>query len=326
MSASVWLLLGRNAGDNAQVRALGAMAGGDTREFALSHNLLKEAPAAWLGGSLASLRGRPEFGPPWPSLVIGAGRRNAPAARWIAARSGARLVWLGRPRAPLDWFALVLATPQYGVPAEPNVLPLTLPLSAETPRAEPRRMLALLGGPSWSTRITPDYLRSFAAAAAALAEETGAPLSLATSPRSPAGAAAAMRRLLPGAEVHEWRKVGENPYRRWLSEAREILVSGDSVSLLSDAAATGAPVSLLPAPEPGWMSVVRATGPGRRWLSGAGARGLAAPPPDLAGFHAALLARGWAQRRGALLRIEGAAARMAAERAEATARLAALLG
>ncbi|MFN3259935.1 MAG: ELM1/GtrOC1 family putative glycosyltransferase [Pikeienuella sp.] len=326
MSAPVWLLLGRNAGDNAQVRALGAMAGGEAKEFTLSHNLLREAPAAWLGGSLASLRERPDFGTPWPALVIGAGRRNAPAARWIAEQSGARLVWLGRPRAPLDWFALVLATPQYGVPAAPNVLPLTLPLTAETERVAPQRMLALLGGPSWSARITPDYLLRFAKAAAELAEVTRAPLSLATSPRSPAGAAAEMRRLLPGAEIHEWRKGGENPYRRWLSEAREILVSGDSVSLLADAAATGAPVSLLPAPEPGWMRAVRATRPGRRWLSGAGAHGLAAPPPDLAGLHTELRVRGWAERRGALLRLEGAAARMAAERAEAAARLAALPG
>lgn len=328
MSARVWLLLGRNAGDNAQARALAAMAGGDVREFPLAHTLLREAPAAWLGGSLASLKARPDFTAPWPGLVIGAGRRNAPAARWIAERSRARLVWIGRPRAPLGWFSLIVTTPQYGLPDAPNVLRLTLPLTGPltepTPRAAPRRTLALLGGPSWSARITPDYLSRFAAEAAALAAETGLPLALATSPRSPDGAAAALARLLPGAEVHRWRPEGDNPYRRWLSEAGAILVSGDSASLLADAAATGAPVSLLPAPEPAWLRAARATAAGRRWISEGGNRGFLAPPPDLAGLHEALLSRGWAQWSGPLLRLEGAADRMAAERREAAARIAAL--
>lgn len=325
MSARVWLLLGRRAGDDAQVRALAAMLGAPAREFLLAHNRLREIPNAWLGASLATVKGDPGFGPPWPDLVIGAGRRNAPAARWIAETSAgqARLVWIGRPRAPLSWFSLVLTTPQYGLASADNVLQMTLPLTAPIERTAERRFLALLGGSSWSARVTPAYLRRFAAAADALAAAADAPLSIATSPRSPAGAGAALARLLPQAELHEWRADGDNPYRRWLSEARGALVSGDSISLLADAAATGAPVSILPAPAPAWIRAARATGPGRSWLS-AGGRGFFAPPPNLDALHAALVSRGWARRDGALIRLEGAAGRMAAERREVAARLAAL--
>lgn len=320
----VWLLLGRNPGDNAQVRALAAMIGGEGREFTLSHNLLREAPADWLGPSLASLAVRPDFAPPWPDFVIGAGRRNAPAARWVAEASGGRtrLLWIGRPRAPLSWFSLVLTTPQYGLPPAANVLSLTLPLAAPVRRTRARRTLALLGGPSWSARITPDYICQFAAAAARLSEEAGAPLSVSTSPRSPDWAADALRRLLPAAEVYDWRSGGANPYRRWLAEAREVLVSGDSVSLLTEAAATGAPVSILPTPEPGWIRAVRMTAPGRRWLAQAGGRAALAPPPNLLALHQAMLARGWAERRGRALRLVHPAALMAEERLEVSARIA----
>ncbi len=322
--SAIWLLLGRNAGDNAQARALAAEIGGAAREIALAHNLLREIPAGWRGGSLVSLTEPPGFAPPWPRLVIGVGRRNAPVARWIAEASAgvARLLWIGRPRAPLGWFDLVLTTAQYGLPAAANVLTLALPFAPEAPEAAPRRALALLGGPSWAARTPPAFLDAFAGAAERLAAETGLPLTILTSPRSPDGAGARLAARIPGAEVFDFRaaKGAGNPYRARLAEAGAILVSGDSVSLLSDAAATGAPVSLLPAPEPGWLRAVRATGPGRRWLAEGGNRGLLAPPPNLPALHETLVARGLARWEGGLLRLEGTRPALAAERAEAVRR------
>ncbi|MFV0474703.1 MAG: ELM1/GtrOC1 family putative glycosyltransferase [Pikeienuella sp.] len=328
--APVWLLLGRGAGDNAQIEALAGAAGAPARAFRLSHNLLREAPNALLGGTLATLRADPGFAPPWPALVIGAGRRNAPVGRWIARASGgrARLVWIGRPRAPLDWFDLALTTPQYGMAAGVNVMRLSLPFDAGiAPAPGPRRFLAALGGPSWSASLGPDFIRRFARAAREEAGRAGLPLSLATSPRTPAGAGAILRDALgDGAEIHDWRAQAgaANPYRDWLREAGGVLVSGDSVSLISDAVGSGAPVAVLAPPAPGWIRALRASGPGRRWLA-SGGRGFLAPPPDIGAVTAHLEAQGLARRDGDLIRVEAALPAIRVEREAAAARVRALL-
>src|SRR5581483_6461257 len=73
--------------------------------------------------------------PPWPDLVISAGRRNEPVARWIRARAGGRtrLVHLGRPWADPRRFDLVVTTPQYRVPALANVIEIEAPLHRVSP-------------------------------------------------------------------------------------------------------------------------------------------------------------------------------------------------
>ena len=86
---TIWVLAGPKAGDNAQMRALAAAVGPfETRNLQfrsteLLTNLL-------LRTTLLGLRPRQsdELRPPWPNLVITAGRRNEPVARWIKQRSG----------------------------------------------------------------------------------------------------------------------------------------------------------------------------------------------------------------------------------------------
>ena len=44
--------------------------------------------------------------------------------------------------------------------------------------------------------------------------------------------------------LHLWRRGGDNPYRRFLADADEIVVTSDSVSMVADALGTGKPVSV----------------------------------------------------------------------------------
>src|SRR5690606_33925339 len=73
--------------------------------------------------------------PPWPDLLITAGMRNEPVARWVRRQSGGRtrLVHLGRPWADPRDFDLVITTPQYRLPQRPNVLHNDLPLHRVRP-------------------------------------------------------------------------------------------------------------------------------------------------------------------------------------------------
>ena len=74
---------------------------------------------------------------PWPDLVISAGRKNEPIARWVRARALAkrqatRLIHVGRPwAAPPNW-DLVIDAPIPDHPNDPNILHNDTPLHRVT--------------------------------------------------------------------------------------------------------------------------------------------------------------------------------------------------
>ncbi len=124
-SITVWCLLGKKAGDNTQVRAL-------AEELGWGYEEKHIAARPWellchLGGgvTLAGIdRSRSSaLAAPWPDIVLSAGRRNEPVARWIQRQSGGRtrLVHIGRPWAPLSAWDLVITTPQYFLPEQANI-------------------------------------------------------------------------------------------------------------------------------------------------------------------------------------------------------------
>ena len=298
----VWALLGPKAGDNAQVLALAGRLGLPFAVKRLAYNPLYAVPNAALGASLASLdRARSDaLAPPWPALVIGVGRRSVPVARWIRERAGGavRLVQIGRPRAPLGAFDLVVTTPQYRLPDRPNVARLTLPLvpartvPAGPPpfAALPRPWIALLvGGPSGPWRLDAPAARRLGAEASAAVRRLGGAILATTSRRTPAAAADALALALTApCFLHRWSPGGDNPYGAILAAADAFAVTADSVSMLADAVATGRPTYLVPVPYR------------RRWHHGPvgadtgrlGAGGIVQAPRDLARVHEAALAAG----------------------------------
>jgi mitochondrial fission protein ELM1 len=260
---SVWILSGHKAGDNAQLMALAQALGWPFevkrlayRRTELATNLLLRVT---LAGTVPS-RSSPLL-PPWPDLVLTAGRRNEPVARWIKRRSGGRtrLVHLGRPWAPPERFDLVVTTPQYFVPERTNVLTVGMPLHAITPAAlaaaapawEPRlrhlprpRIAVLVGGSSAPYRFGAEEGAELGRLANEHALGLAGSLLVTTSARTGADAAAAIERALTAPHLfHRWRRdAADNPYRAFLSLADEVVVTGDSISMLAEATATGKPV------------------------------------------------------------------------------------
>lgn len=254
MSPRIWVLLGQRRGDNNQLLALaeGLKLPFETRTLGYRSRwswILKLFP----DGIFHLAGGKPE--PPWPDLVIGIGRRSVSVARWIQRRNPrAILVRLGNPRADPTLFDLVITTPQYPVPAAPNVL--TLPVAMGRGRqivakieekawlhALPRPHLLLsLGG---TTRYWSFPVDAVANAAATLAGRDGT-LLVAPSPRTPTEALAAIRSKL--GKRSDWHIVTDEivRYPVLLADADEHFVTADSVSMLSEAVLTGKPVGLIP--------------------------------------------------------------------------------
>jgi mitochondrial fission protein ELM1 len=257
------VLSGHKAGDNAQLMALARALDWPFeikrlayRRTELATNLVLRVT---LAGTVASLS--TPLMPPWPDLVLTAGRRNEPVARWIKRRSGGRtrLVHLGRPWAPPERFDLVITTPQYFVPGRANVLTVGMPLHAITPAAlaeaapawEPRlqhlphpRIALLVGGVSSPYRFAAEQGAELGRLANQRALEAGGSLLVTTSARTDPDAAGAVAGALSAPHVfHRWQAgAADNPYRAFLALADEIVVTGDSISMLAEATATGKPV------------------------------------------------------------------------------------
>ena len=72
--------------------------------------------------------------PPWPGLVICAGRSSEAVVRWIKhhGNPALRSVFVGTPWADPKAFDLVITTPQYGLSTGANILHNALPMHGVT--------------------------------------------------------------------------------------------------------------------------------------------------------------------------------------------------
>ena len=261
----VWVLDAYRSGEKTQVRALVQGLGWPYEIKTLRYRKKEIRTTLFRGRDLrgVDLPASDPLSAPWPDLVISMGMRNEPVARWIKDQSGGRtrLVFLGRLWADPAHFDLVITTPQYRVPDRPNVLRNALPLHPLTPerletaRAHwapklahlPRPYLTLnIGGPSgpyaFGARASARLLRD----TMALAKTRGGSLLISSSARTPpeAIAAFAAQTDVP-MQLYRFRPNDqENPYLGFLAMADEIIVTADSISMLSEAYATGKPVHM----------------------------------------------------------------------------------
>ncbi|MEY3042466.1 MAG: hypothetical protein RLZZ174_1548 [Pseudomonadota bacterium] len=156
-----WSLLGQKAGDNRQLEALAQ--GAETRLGWVG----EPHALAFRGGdlllqltrqpSLAALQPqtRASLKAPWPDVLLTAGRRNEPVARWIQQQSGGRcaIVHVGRPWTAPHRFDLTLTTAQYALAEEPgNIVMLPAPL-APRPFRPPRPSICFSAFAHWRTAM-----------------------------------------------------------------------------------------------------------------------------------------------------------------------------
>jgi mitochondrial fission protein ELM1 len=261
----IWLIDAYRAGERGQVRALIDALGWPCETKVLSYRSHAFMPHV-LGHS--SLRGisadsAAQLSPPWPDLVITCGVRNEPVCRWIRNQSGGRTryVHVGRPWAALDSFDLVITTPQYRVPSRSNVLNNILTLhSVNTQRLQdarnewessfadlPRpRFAVMVGGDSGPFTLGPKAATRLGREASQLAQAHGGSLMISTSSRTrPAAVQALQDAIDVPCYFYPWQETDDaNPYMGILAWADRLIVTADSIAMLSEACATGKPVKM----------------------------------------------------------------------------------
>jgi mitochondrial fission protein ELM1 len=259
------LLTGHKAGDNNQVQALAEALHWPFKTKRFRYRPWELLSNRLLGITLAGINraASSPLGPPWPELVITAGRRNEPVARWIRKQSGGRtrLVHLGRPWAPLESFDLIVVTPQYFLPDRDNILHVDLPLHRITRAgldAVAREWAArftdlprpwwsvLLGGDSGPFVFTTDKAVRLADWLNTVVGREGGAVLVTNSARTPAAAYAAFLETLtvPVSAWHWGESAGKNPYQAYLALAGRLVVTGESMSMLAEASIAGVPLYL----------------------------------------------------------------------------------
>lgn len=260
-----WILASPHAGDNSQLFALADALGWpyETKRliYRQSERLLRFLGQATLAALSKESSG--EITPPFPDLIIAAGRASEAIASWIRkfGNRDARLVFIGTPWSDLDAFDLVIATPQYAVARRANVLVNALPLhrvhpqvlatAAHTWRSRlqhlPRPWTAVMvGGSSGPYVLDRASARRLGHDVSRLARERGGALLVSTSARTGLAASQALAAAISVPAYHyDWDNGGsDNPYLAFLALAERIVVTADSISMISEASATGKPVLL----------------------------------------------------------------------------------
>lgn len=260
----VWLVTGYRAGERSQVLALGEALGWGFELKELSYRKSEFRTSLFRGSDLRGIRldESTPLNPPWPDLVISAGMRNEPVGRWIRAQSGGRtrLVHIGRPWARPQHFDLLITTPQYRLPERDNILHNTTTLhqvtaqrlAREAGRCAPRYAHlpppytgVILGGDSGPYTFGPGTAAEVGRRASALVQQgQGGSLLITSSARTTGKALAAFERNLSVPyDIYRWRPGdSDNPYFGILGLSDALVVTADSISMLSEACATGKPV------------------------------------------------------------------------------------
>jgi mitochondrial fission protein ELM1 len=261
-----WILADAAAGNRRQAEALARAL--DVRVVRMVECRLRPpwswwAPrgSRWIGPALPQELANAARTEP-PAIAIGCGRIAAAFTAWLRVRHGAYAVQILDPRIdPGHWDVVVC--PRHDRRDGPNVIQ-TLgsihdfdpPRLAEAARARPDLLslprpvtAVLVGGPTRAQRIDADYVAALARRLSAW--RSGGSLVVTASRRTPRAVVEALRALVAGGPGFAWAGAddGPNPYPALLGAADRIIVTPDSVNLVSEACASGRPVHVF-APRP----------------------------------------------------------------------------
>lgn len=256
----IWHLTTGEAGTREQARGLANALGPNPEEHIVEvSRLWAFGPPKLVGLGAPAVRSiLGKLAPPWPDILISCGRRSALVAMAIRRRNRAPMlsVHLQPPTFPKA-FDLVVAMAHDALSGD-NVLKVDTALHGIRPEALacaavrgdarfvglPRPWTGvLLGGSTRRRPFSYDDAVRLADQLDALRARIGGSLLVTPSRRTPANLVAALgARYLTDQTVRIWDGAAPNPYLAILAMSDNLVVTSDSVSMISEALATTAPV------------------------------------------------------------------------------------
>ena len=238
----------------------------------LRYGIFGRLPNLLIGSSLRALMpaAQAEITPPWPDLVISAGRRAAAVACYIKLASASKsfVFHLMYPGPGPTTLLNIVAVPAHDKVAGTNIVTFTT-----APNRVTRDILheagakwstvwegiqnpvlgVLVGGPGRGMPFNDADAGRLASQIAKWKANTSGSVLVTTSRRSGKRARALFENLAAGKIkpdlFHTWDAEGENPFLGILAVSEVLLVTGDSVSMLSEACASRGNVYIYRSPD-----------------------------------------------------------------------------
>lgn len=263
---TIWVLADDRAGNNSQSLGVAEALGFETEIKSIRYTKWVKLPNCLRGASTIGIdkASAERLEAPFPDFAIAAGRRAAPVLRWLKKQSGGKTkiiqIMFAGNFGIKDFDLIVLPEHDGCRLIRPNILrvvgaphritPERLKNErekwADTFKDLPAPKIALIvGGATKDKPFTPAMARDLAEKAVAFSKAVGGGSFLVTtSRRTGAEQEKILRETLPNPKYfYGWGDTqSENPYFGFLACADYILVTGDSVSMCSEACAAEAPV------------------------------------------------------------------------------------
>ena len=256
----IWVLADDRAGNINQAIGVAEALAQPFKRVDIEYTKLARLPNILRGASLLGVDDgtRARLTTPWPDLVIAAGRRTAPVARWIKkqSRGHTRICQIMRPDSGEKDFDLIAVPAHDQMPARENVLEIPgaphritetrLLIEADNWRSHFKglpgpRFAVIVGGSSKKTTFTADMADDLISHAIDAAKAVDGSLLVTTSRRTGRENEQLIADRLAQSGVsyhlHDWTSDAENPYFGYLALADVLIVTGDSVSMCCEAAA-----------------------------------------------------------------------------------------
>jgi mitochondrial fission protein ELM1 len=209
-----------------------------------------------------------DLSPPWPDIVISAGRRQARIAAAIKRKSGGKtfLCHMMRPELGYEHFDMVVLPIHDRAPEHPAIFrTLGAPhritkqrLSEALNQFSPYFALlpypktaVFLGGDSRHYRFTDDMIHQMIKDLCTLQDREGGSLIILTSRRTPEALISVWQKALKGRahSFYIWGQQGKaNPFVGALACCERMIVTQDSISMITEALGSGRPVAYYPVP------------------------------------------------------------------------------
>jgi uncharacterized protein len=223
-------------------------------------------PSLWPPGVTGIARESDPLVPPWPDIVISCGRHAVGPTMAVKENSAGAsfIIHVQHPRVPLSKFDLI-AAPRHDRLEGQNVIPIIGAMHrvtqakldcaaasyADTLNHLPRpRVAVLIGGANRSYRMTESVARRLGRDLAYIADQNGAGLMVTASRRTGLDNENLLRAAIgapnKASNAVFWDNQGPNPYFAYLALADALIITCDSVNMISEAAATGKPVYIVP--------------------------------------------------------------------------------